>query len=198
MRCIQIFKAMFSAFGVLGFSCQVADAGSDYDECVMGKMVHQNIYMLPLAQKICREQFPPQAPPPPAPIETVLTQQIHYDVCSQPGSELAICIPNPPGDEYITRVIAYFTNASPCMIDYTGTIPYTSSSYAGYKTLIKYNPRELSEGLFLTTGEKSMFSNTYYFVYNNKMKNANCYRVEILGYRNCYSSVFSSDGYRCN
>ena len=191
MRRVHIIPVIFSALGILGFSCRIADADNVYDQCVLGLMYGQGPYMLPRAEKICREQFPPQPPPPAAPKETLLTQEVQYNVCSGPGEELAICIPDPPSDKYITRVIGYFTNTTPCVIDYNGPIPFTGSSYAGYKTLIKYNPVELSEGLFLTTAEKTIFSNTYYFIYNSKMKQTNCYRVEILGYENCHSSFFS-------
>jgi hypothetical protein len=198
MRRVHITPLLFSILVSFGSSCQIANAGDGYDECVMGLMYGQGPYMLPRASKICRDQFPPQPPPPAAPTETILTQQINYDLCSQPGEELAICINNPPDDKFITRVIAYLTNASPCVISYDGQIPYTSSSYADHKTHVRYNPVELSEGLFLTTGSKSMFSNTYYFIYNEKMKEVNCYRIEILGYENCSKSVFSWNGYSCH
>lgn len=170
----QISAITFSILGLLGF-CRTATASSEFDLCVMSQMQGQNIYMLPLAQKLCRDLLPPA--PPPAPVETELTQEIEYNICSNQGDEeLSICLTKPPTDKYITRVVGFFAMRNPCII--------TEQSYP---TLYKTRLQRMSDDLYFVRAREPFFTSNKY-TFGLKSSAYNCYRIEILGYRNCHAS----------
>jgi hypothetical protein len=118
MKRTNLFLLIFTIPYTIGYNSRIASASEDFDECVMGQMAGQNIYMLPLAQKICREMLPPAPRETVQPVETDLTQEIEHNICSTQGEEIpSICIPNPPKDKVISRVVGFFGNRNPCIID---------------------------------------------------------------------------------
>ena len=182
MNRTHIAAVTIGYLGSVFCTCQIAKADTAFDECVMGQMQGQNIYMLPMAQSICRKLLPPP------PVEIALTQEISYNVCSSVGEELAICISNPPRNKYITRVVGYFANRSPCTIpEDTGPFPATPMRVGGPGSPFR-KITFTNDDVFVVVDGKSIFTGKYCIEVDPAKYD--CYSVQILGYENCSSDWF--------